>query len=60
MKRGGTIARRYARALFNLGEDGASASSLLAEVDEFTDLVLGNEELRGVVFTPIHPLFSAA
>lgn len=55
MKRGGTIARRYARALFNLGEDGASASSLLAEVDEFTDLVLENEELRRVVFTPIHP-----
>ncbi len=55
MTRGGAIAQRYARALFALGQERGDMPVLPDEVDELTDLVLGDDELRRVLFTPIHP-----
>lgn len=53
---GGTaIARRYARALFGLGQERGDPAALLAEVEEITDTILDNPELRRVLLTPIHP-----
>jgi F-type H+-transporting ATPase subunit delta len=53
--RSGAIARRYAKALFVLGQERGDAAALLAEIDQLTDLTLSSEELRRVLFTPIHP-----
>ena len=54
---GGTaIARRYARAVFGLGEgDPARTSELLEEFDGLTDEVLSNDELRRCLLTPLFP-----
>jgi F-type H+-transporting ATPase subunit delta len=55
VRRGLAVARRYARALFGLAPSSAGAGALLAEVDALTDAILGNEELRRALFTPLHP-----
>ncbi len=55
MTPGGAIAQRYARALFGLGQERGDLPVLLGELDTLTDLVLGDDELRRVLFTPIHP-----
>ena len=55
MIRGGAIAQRYARALFGLGQERGDLPGLLRELDTLTDLALGDDELRRVLFTPIHP-----
>ncbi len=55
MIRGGAIAQRYARALFGLGQERGDLPLLLGELDTLTDLALGDDELRRVLFTPIHP-----
>jgi len=52
---GAAIARRYARALFGLGEERGDPATLLAEVEAITDTVLESPELRRVLLTPIHP-----
>ena len=52
---GAAIARRYARALFGLGEELGDPAALLADLESFTDAVETNEELSRVMFTPIHP-----
>jgi F-type H+-transporting ATPase subunit delta len=52
---GAAIARRYARALFGLGEELGDPAALLAELEVFTDTVDGSEDLSRVMFTPIHP-----
>ncbi len=49
------IAQRYAKALFGLGQERGDMPVLLGELDKLTELVLGNGELRRVLFTPIHP-----
>lgn len=55
MTRGGVIARRYARALFSLGEDPGNATAISAEVDQLTEAALASPEIERVIFTPIHP-----
>jgi F-type H+-transporting ATPase subunit delta len=49
------LARRYAKALFGLGQERGDVSALLAELDQLVELTLGNDELRRILFTPIHP-----
>lgn len=49
------IARRYAQALFSLGEEGAGVDNLLNEVDELTETALVMPELERALFTPIYP-----
>lgn len=55
MKRGGALARRYARALFGLGEEREGPRALLSELEALLDAVTGEEALRRVLFTPLHP-----
>ena len=55
MTRASAVAQRYAKALFALGQERGDMPVLPGEVDELTDLVLGDDELRRVLFTPIHP-----
>lgn len=52
---GAAIARRYARALFGLGQELGDPEALLADLEAFTDAVEANEDLSRVMFTPIHP-----
>jgi F-type H+-transporting ATPase subunit delta len=52
---GQAIARRYARALFGLGEEVAQPQALLDDVDTFIEAVEASDELARVMFTPIHP-----
>ena len=54
MRRGSAIARRWARALFGLAEDLAGATALLEEFGALTEQIVESEELRRVLFTPIH------
>ena len=53
MKRGDAIARRYARALFGLG-DARTAAGLLDELAGLSETIVGNDAMRRVLFTPIH------
>jgi F-type H+-transporting ATPase subunit delta len=55
VKRGDAIARRYARALFQLGEERGDVSALLAELEQLNDTIVESPELVRVLFTPIHP-----
>ena len=55
MKRGSAIARRYARALFGLGDGLSAAEALLEEIDTITETILEHPDLRNALFTPIHP-----
>jgi F-type H+-transporting ATPase subunit delta len=52
---GAAIARRYARALFGLGEEVAEPAAMLTDVEAFTDAVEESDDLSRVMFTPIHP-----
>ena len=51
----GALARRYAKALFGLGEEKGDVDAFLAELQELVEVVLDNDELKRVLFTPIHP-----
>ncbi len=53
--RGGVIARRYGKALFLIGEERGDVPVLLGELEQLTNLILDSEELRRVLFTPLHP-----
>ena len=55
MTRGGRIARRYARALFSVGREAGEVRRLLEELDVLTEEILESDELRRVLFAPIHP-----
>lgn len=55
MKRGDAIARRYARALFALGQERGDVSAMLAELELLNDTIVESAELVRVLFTPIHP-----
>ena len=52
---GAAIARRYARALFGLGEEAADAGTLLRDLEAFSEVVEASEELSRVMFTPLYP-----
>lgn len=54
---GGTaIARRYARAVFGLGEgDPARTGTLLEEFEALTDEILASDDLRRSLLTPLFP-----
>jgi F-type H+-transporting ATPase subunit delta len=51
----GEIARRYARAVFGLGENAAARAKLAADVATLAQEVAESEPLRRVLFTPLHP-----
>jgi F-type H+-transporting ATPase subunit delta len=53
VKRGDVIARRYARALFGLG-DAPSAAGLLEELTRLFETIVDSDALRRELFTPIH------
>ena len=55
MRPGQALARRYARALLLLGQESDDVGALLGELDELVELTMSSEELRRVLFTPIHP-----
>lgn len=50
-----TIARRYARAIFELGKETGTLSRLTQELDDFAAMYSGHEELRGVLDNPLLP-----
>ena len=52
---GGEMARRYARALFELGDDAKARAGLLASLDGLSSEIAGSQELAKVLLTPIHP-----
>jgi F-type H+-transporting ATPase subunit delta len=52
---GSALARRYARALFGLVETPQERRTQLAELDELSELIEGDEALRRAVFTPLYP-----
>jgi F-type H+-transporting ATPase subunit delta len=49
------IARRWARAIFELGKETNAASRLNGDVGAFAELYAGNEELSGVLDNPLVP-----
>jgi F-type H+-transporting ATPase subunit delta len=53
--RGGPIARRYARALFSIGQESRNVRQILEEVDTLTEEIFQSEDLRRVLLAPIHP-----
>lgn len=55
MKRGERLARRYAKALFIIGREKGDPEALLADLDSVTGSIEDHDELRRVLFTPIHP-----
>jgi F-type H+-transporting ATPase subunit delta len=55
VRRGRPIARRYARALFAIGREKGDVRALLTEVETLADEVVGSDDLRRVLFAPIHP-----
>ncbi len=48
----GSISRRYARALLEVGIDKGSAEALLAQVSEYAELYEASRELRNVLSNP--------
>jgi F-type H+-transporting ATPase subunit delta len=55
---GGAVSRRYARALFTIGNEGsgaASAEGILEGLESFVAAAEESSELAHVLFTPIHP-----
>ena len=52
---GGEIARRYARAVFALGEETSDPQTLLDELNDLVESATVIPELARVVFTPLHP-----
>jgi F-type H+-transporting ATPase subunit delta len=53
---GGSVARRYAKALFEMGVDGGNFEALGREIGEFADLLSASPELGQ---TLANPVFSA-
>ena len=51
----GEIARRYARAVFGLGENPSGRAKLAGEVATLAQEIGGSDALRRVLFTPLHP-----
>lgn len=55
MKRGERIARRYAKAMFLIGNERGEAEYLLDQLSTLVDAVDEHDGLRRVLFTPLHP-----
>ena len=49
------IARRWARAIFEIGKETSAVSRLEADISAFAQTYSGNEELRGVLDNPLIP-----
>jgi F-type H+-transporting ATPase subunit delta len=52
---GAAAARRYARALFQLAQEGGQVDAVRANLATFEDLVAQNAELHAVLLQPLHP-----
>jgi F-type H+-transporting ATPase subunit delta len=50
---GGSVARRYARALFGIGIDAGNFEALGHEIDELSSLLAGSPELRNALENPV-------
>jgi F-type H+-transporting ATPase subunit delta len=50
---GGSVSRRYARALFSIGVDRGSFEQLGKELDAVADLLTGSAELRQALENPV-------
>jgi F-type H+-transporting ATPase subunit delta len=50
---GGSVARRYARALFGMGVDGGNFEALGREIDEFAELLSSSPELGQTLANPV-------
>jgi F-type H+-transporting ATPase subunit delta len=53
--RSSAAARRYARALFALGREEGRIADILGELQQLSDLLDANAELRNALFRPQHP-----
>jgi len=51
----GVLARRYAKALFDLGREIGSPSALLEELDGIAGMAGEHADLARVLFTPLYP-----
>jgi F-type H+-transporting ATPase subunit delta len=51
----GILARRYAKALFDLGRETGSPAALLEELDALAELVEEHRDFARVIFTPLYP-----
>lgn len=49
------VARRYARAIFELGKEGGNLPALTREISAFGETYAGSEELRNVLDNPLVP-----
>ena len=52
----GAVARRYAKALFELAREDGSVPKMRQELADFAELLESNDELREVLLTPLHPV----
>jgi F-type H+-transporting ATPase subunit delta len=50
-----TIARKYARALLEIGQQGNTYEELGKELDKMAHLLKENKELKGLLLSPIYP-----
>jgi F-type H+-transporting ATPase subunit delta len=50
---GGSVARRYARALFQIGVDAGTVEALGQELSDLADLFAGSPELRQTLENPV-------
>lgn len=51
----GILARRYAKALFELGREIGSPATLLEELDSLAQIASEHRDLGRVLFTPLYP-----
>ena len=51
----GILARRYAKALFDLGRETGSPAVLLEELDGVAEIASESRDFARVVFTPLYP-----
>ena len=49
------IARRWARAVFEIGKEGGDLSRLVNDLGAFADTFSNNDELAGVLDNPLVP-----
>ncbi len=54
--RSNAAARRYARALFSLAQDGSEVASVAEQLDAMTRLFEASPELKHALFRPLHPV----
>jgi F-type H+-transporting ATPase subunit delta len=50
-----SVARRYARAIFELGKEGGNLPALSREITSFAEVYEASEELRNVLDNPLVP-----